>query len=687
LKNMHESEQLAADIARRCRGYDPVQLLTALAWTNLVLPSADGHPAMIEYVHHLILCGSSPEETHPLKEDEFESLLSDLRALFAMIAGNLERNSDNAISDLKASLVTDAMYVRGKSFPYHQEGWLVRLTELAEDWLPANLGVRAADITRSIRWLLDSLQARINLVEAALRGVKNAGESFPLVLSSGLFRFDRPEPEIRRVLDLLSAEPGSKAAPRRLLPGCERATALDSPFLRINGEYYCFDLNALMDEIPSILDGWIRQRDASRYHGFTKRREKLAVKMALEALAGVFPGAQTRQNLFYELDGQRRETDGMVLLHDMAFVIEAKCGRLTQAARRGYDDRIVEDGKKLIGEAFDQCLRVAEYLKSSERPAFSDERGKPALTLERVPRKVYFINLVLDSLDVLATDLSEARKVGILAESQEWPWTVTLNDLRLVCDILDRPSLFLLYLNRRIRFNHFSDWFVVHDETDLLGYYLETGLFLETKPVKADFFIYQYDNKPLAVYFGACMQGKRSAVKPKPPFNVELVRLVESLERWDRPGILDLTTEMLGLDGSTQAKVVDNLRELSGRLATRRRAQRVLFVREGLGWSLWLTKEYGPEVRQFLLLDDLANKYERRLDRWTTLVCSYTGSRFCPIDLIVHEQPWKADALMEDQVASWRESKYNASGRSDVGRNEACPCGSGKKFKKCHGTQ
>jgi preprotein translocase subunit SecA len=39
-------------------------------------------------------------------------------------------------------------------------------------------------------------------------------------------------------------------------------------------------------------------------------------------------------------------------------------------------------------------------------------------------------------------------------------------------------------------------------------------------------------------------------------------------------------------------------------------------------------------------------------------------------------QPLSADA---DQVAQFvRESKK-------VGRNEPCPCGSGKKFKHCHG--
>jgi len=34
---------------------------------------------------------------------------------------------------------------------------------------------------------------------------------------------------------------------------------------------------------------------------------------------------------------------------------------------------------------------------------------------------------------------------------------------------------------------------------------------------------------------------------------------------------------------------------------------------------------------------------------------------------------------------AWRDPKYHVSKSSKVGRNDPCPCGSGKKYKKCHG--
>ncbi|MBM3114375.1 YecA family protein [Jeongeupia naejangsanensis] len=52
----------------------------------------------------------------------------------------------------------------------------------------------------------------------------------------------------------------------------------------------------------------------------------------------------------------------------------------------------------------------------------------------------------------------------------------------------------------------------------------------------------------------------------------------------------------------------------------------------------------------------------------------------------ISELPW----IVEDVMFYWLEQKYGQVERVEreepkVGRNDPCPCGSGKKFKKCHG--
>jgi preprotein translocase subunit SecA len=49
------------------------------------------------------------------------------------------------------------------------------------------------------------------------------------------------------------------------------------------------------------------------------------------------------------------------------------------------------------------------------------------------------------------------------------------------------------------------------------------------------------------------------------------------------------------------------------------------------------------------------------------------------------EQPRQADPVVRLGGTGGAALKRQASSDGKVGRNEPCPCGSGKKYKKCHG--
>ena len=61
---------------------------------------------------------------------------------------------------------------------------------------------------------------------------------------------------------------------------------------------------------------------------------------------------------------------------------------------------------------------------------------------------------------------------------------------------------------------------------------------------------------------------------------------------------------------------------------------------------------------------------------WTGAPTSYEGQRstFCPSCESPFDREWK-EALELEAIT----------GGVKVGRNEPCPCGSGRKWKKCHG--
>jgi len=76
-------------------------------------------------------------------------------------------------------------------------------------------------------------------------------------------------------------------------------------------------------------------------------------------------------------------------------------------------------------------------------------------------------------------------------------------------------------------------------------------------------------------------------------------------------------------------------------------------------------------------------KYKSRADVWLALGCIATSDRL--VDAIAFiKDPWKADPVLEKLAGHLRGRIMTPSGEK-IGRNEPCPCNSGKKFKHCHG--
>jgi hypothetical protein len=91
-------------------------------------------------------------------------------------------------------------------------------------------------------------------------------------------------------------------------------------------------------------------------------------------------------------------------------------------------------------------------------------------------------------------------------------------------------------------------------------------------------------------------------------------------------------------------------------------------------------------ARERLLMHCEMRKYDTRSNAWFGLsLNALTGS--IQVAAAVRGD-WHADASMDALMLKWPRRPPApiarlASGRQKVGRNEPCPCGSGKKYKKC----
>lgn len=110
------------------------------------------------------------------------------------------------------------------------------------------------------------------------------------------------------------------------------------------------------------------------------------------------------------------------------------------------------------------------------------------------------------------------------------------------------------------------------------------------------------------------------------------------------------------------------------------------------GLTIHLNREPFAVAMRKLNLYCVRRKYKQRAARWFGLCLLPTD---CSIQFGVSlTSPWAHDELLEQSTKDMREAQPINGTLSDmvagqakakkVGRNDACPCGSGLKFKKCH---
>lgn len=596
------------------------------------------------------------------------------------------------------AVATHSLFVRSGCYLVHQLDLVERLAGGIDAWLSEHLNIHAVDIRQCLRHVYMEVYDRVNgCIADILRAVRDGKASTaplypPLatIIEKDVFRISAPTAGVRRVLDLLCAEPGSLAMPQSLLPVGGRPTSRDYPVLAIEDRWYCFNPQAVADELPRLLGKWIGDRDKAFFDKvFTKHRERITAEIAVEALCGVLPGATSGKSLYYgNDDAERCETDGIILYDDVLIVVEAKAGALSLAARQGWGERLRRDFGSLVAKAASQAQRAADFVRGNPNGVFTDDRGRPVLELKgRSIRSVYLINPVLDSMDPLAVGMADARSAGLLPDASGWPWTVSVNDLRLVTDILDTPSIFLLYLDRRLRFNDHSSWFRIQDEVDALDYFMRQGLFLEDRPYKnADFVQWQADTADLDRHYAARALEMPLPPKPKPPFDADVVRWVGEIEKSGVTSRTALAIEILSFRQARQHEIANMLSTLAGRLALRGRPQSGVIVRKGFGMSLWVADQYDPDAVDHLLREDSLIKYDRRTDEWISAFFALEGTTLKLVQVVRNAEPWREEQATKELVQQWRDAKYEMR-RSSVppGRNDLCPCGSGRKFKRCHG--
>ena len=169
--------------------------------------------------------------------------------------------------------------------------------------------------------------------------------------------------------------------------------------------------------------------------------------------------------------------------------------------------------------------------------------------------------------------------------------------------------------------------------------------------------------------------------------NAEFNQLVEDVKEIPVPGRTDVVFFLFDLAGGGADKVFEGI----GRIK-----QKTLRDGETHDMSMLLTSgdkgitfmsfpQDSPLVEERARLVPQARMYKSRANEWLGLGWISGSER--TVDMIWYsKQPWRPDPDLDALTREvLRHGTMTRAGRPKVGRNAMCPCGSGTKYKKCHG--
>lgn len=345
------------------------------------------------------------------------------------------------------------------------------------------------------------------------------------------------------------------------------------------------------------------KRSAPKFKRYEKRRALVSEQLALERLGTLLGADAAHANLKYfranpDVDvarlgpdaenittfAEQTEADGLFLVEDVAICVEVKAKSLSSAARRGKVQRLSADLRETVGSATTQALRLEDHIRTNGGLWLENRTW---LDLSEI-REIRSVTVFLDDFGPISTALDELVRADVI-KSERFPWLITLHDLTIISEVLDRPAEFLLYLRRRTE-SEVSLTFKAIDELDLFMLFLSGGLWVEPDPdrVSEEFLgvprptgkdrrrfresamptrvMTHTDPLDAWVYF---REGSSTEEAPKPVFEAmtSVNELVDFLQDGRKPGWFRFSSDLLNLAEEGQESVGEMIEQLVAKTA------------------------------------------------------------------------------------------------------------------------
>ena len=230
-------------------------------------------------------------------------------------------------------------------------------------------------------------------------------------------------------------------------------------------------------------------RGTDAWDTYQAHRGKVLEDRVRDIFEKLLPGATVFASYDYYVPANERETrpdlytkrvegDLLLVLDDVAIIVESKAIATNPQARAGDTRKLRRDLVGMIGNASRQAGRTASRIRLDGGLRLDREGWRDLTQI----REIHLVAVSLDDLAGVATATGDLIDAGILSDD-DIPWTVSLHDLQLIGELVETPAEFLLYLRRR-RNAETARFFMAPDELDLFLHFLKRGLYVPPDPAK-----------------------------------------------------------------------------------------------------------------------------------------------------------------------------------------------------------
>jgi len=648
------------------------------------------------------------------------------KCLTGRMFSKFDKSSPNSLA---SSLHMRSEVVRGSAYPEQTRNKILQIQGRFDNWFDDNIGIsptRAIDI---IYCLNEHLENNFNKNKERFREAgKECGNKFISITAFGSDDIDEKEffthfkdkesatmfgyiaqmngeiPQIFpfEIQELSINPPASKRESDALkkLIGISKETYKENIDIQRHPLYILDSGKVLISNISHCLDVlWDKYESVAKstkpfFDGkYQRHKSKWLEKEGVLLLEKIFP----RDSIFHTLDypdpdkaSGNAELDIAVKWGPFLLLIEAKASQFQFESTRGNVGSLKCDIKRNIEDAYKQSMRALRYIESTEEAIFTERNSGRILSFKKTQiNLIYPISLSLHHLADIATELHKTRELNLF-DNNSYPFSICLADLEMILKTSITPDILLHYIKKRLEILSVEeDW--SGDELDLFGAYLGFRLNMNNipnLPKNSDFTHLSFSG--YSEDFNRLMKHERGETSESPQMNLslpdEVLLIFDQLRKWDDDEARYIAFALLDLDDDllfTIAKAINELKKSTiekdvFRVCSFSNDEVVVSISGSSSATL-------PELINRTSLRSSIEKYRKRLKKSIGfgIICHNQGSS--PLFDVAQysEFEWFPNSEF-DKLLKKEPNMVRLVTPNKIGRNDPCPCGSGKKYKKCH---